>query len=204
MDCSMPGLPVIHYLLKFTQTHVHQVGDAIQSSHPLSPLSPPALNLSQHQGLFQWVGSLHQVAKGLGLQLQHQSFQWIFRVDFLSDWLAWSLCSPSDSQESYLASQFKMIQLSHSYMTTGKTISLITWTFVGQVMSLLFNTLSKVCHSFSSKEQTSFNFMAAVTICSDLGAQRNKVRHCFHCFHIYFPWSDGTRCHDLRFLNVEL
>ena len=66
-----------------TQTHVHRVGDAIQSSHPLSSPSTPAFNLSQHQGLFQWVSSLHQVAKVLEFQLQHQSFQWIFRTDFL-------------------------------------------------------------------------------------------------------------------------
>ena len=84
MDCSMPGLPVHHQLLEFTQwTHVHWVGDAIQSSHPLSSSSPPAVNLSQHQCLFQWVSSSHQVPKGLEFQLQHQSFQWIFRTDFL-------------------------------------------------------------------------------------------------------------------------
>ena len=75
MDCSMPGLPVHHQLLEFTQTHVHWVGDAIQPSHPLSSPSPPAFNLSQHQGLFQWFTSLHQVAKVLEFQLQHQSFQ---------------------------------------------------------------------------------------------------------------------------------
>ena len=83
MDCSMPGLPVHHQLLGLTHTHVHWIGDAIQPSHPLSPPSPPAFSLSQHQGLFQWVSSLHQVAKGLEFQLQHQSFQWIFRTDFL-------------------------------------------------------------------------------------------------------------------------
>ena len=83
MDCSMPGLPVHHQLLEFTQTHVHGVGDAIQPSHPLSCHSPPAFNLSQHQGLFQWVSSSHQVAKVLEFQLQHQSFKWIFRTDFL-------------------------------------------------------------------------------------------------------------------------
>ena len=82
MDCSMPGFPVHHQLPELAPTHVHWVSDAIQPSHPL--LSPsPAFSLSQHQGLFQWVSSLHQVAKALELQLQHQSFQWIFRVDFL-------------------------------------------------------------------------------------------------------------------------
>ena len=84
MDCSTPGLPVHHQLPEFTQTHVHWVGDAIQPSHPLSSPSSPAFNLSQHQGLFQWVSSFHQVAKVLEYQLQHQSFQLIFRIDFLS------------------------------------------------------------------------------------------------------------------------
>ena len=83
MDCSMPGFPVHHQLLELAQTHAHQVDDAIQPSHPLSSPSSPAFSLSQHQGLFQWVSSLHQVAKVLEFQLQHQSFQWIFRIDFL-------------------------------------------------------------------------------------------------------------------------
>ena len=83
MDCSMPAFPVLHHLLEFAQTHVHWVAGAIQPPHPLSSDSPPAFNLSQNQNLFQWVGSSQQVAKVLELQLQHQSFQWIFRVDFL-------------------------------------------------------------------------------------------------------------------------
>ena len=83
MDCSKPGLPVHHQLPEFTQTHVHWVGDVIQSSQPLSSPSPPAFNISQHQGLFKWVSSSHQVAKVLEFQFQHQSFQWIFRADFL-------------------------------------------------------------------------------------------------------------------------
>ena len=83
MDGSMLGFPVHHQCLELTQTHVHRFGDAIQPSHPLLFPSPPTFNLSQHQGLFQWVNSLHQVAKGLEFQLQYQSFQWIFRTDFL-------------------------------------------------------------------------------------------------------------------------
>ena len=86
MDCSMPGLAVHHQFPELAQTPVHRVGDAIQPSHPLSSPSPPAFNLSQHQGLFQWVSSSHQVTKVVELQLQHQSFQWIsglisFRID---------------------------------------------------------------------------------------------------------------------------
>ena len=149
----MPGFPVHYQLPELAQTHVHQVSDAIQSSHPLSSPSPPAFNLSQHQVLFQWVSSSHQVAKVWVFQLQHQSFQWIFRTDFLEDGLVGSRCSPRDSQESSPTPQFKsiilqcsaffIVQLSHPYMTTGKTIALTRQTFVGRVM-LLFNMLSRL------------------------------------------------------------
>ena len=124
-------------------THVHWVGDAIQPSHPLSSTSPPAFNPSQHQGLFQWVSSLHQVAKVLELQLQHQSYQWIFRVDFLgTDWFDLlavqgtlkSLLQHHSSKASILGcSAFFRIQLSHPYMTTAKAIALTRRTFVGNV-----------------------------------------------------------------------
>ena len=83
MDCNTPVFPVHHQLPELIQTHVHWVGDAIQPSHPLSSPFPPAFNLFQHQGLFWWVSSSQQVTKALELQLQHQSFQWIFRTDFL-------------------------------------------------------------------------------------------------------------------------
>ena len=83
LSCSMPGLPVHHQLPEFTQTHAHWVSDAIQPSHPLSSPSPPAPNPSQHQGLFQWVSSSHEVAKVLEFQHQHQSFQWTPRTDLL-------------------------------------------------------------------------------------------------------------------------
>ena len=82
MDCSTPGFPVLHHLQEFAQVHVHCIGDAIQPSHPRLP-SSSAFSLSQHQGLLQWVGCSHQVAKRLKLQLQHRFFQWVFRVDFL-------------------------------------------------------------------------------------------------------------------------
>ena len=93
MDYSTPGFPVHHQLPEPTQSHVHRVSDAIQPSHPPSSPSPLAFSLSQHQVFFQWLSSSHQVAKVLELQLQHQSFQWIFRIDFLQDWLVWSPCS---------------------------------------------------------------------------------------------------------------
>ena len=89
MDCSKPGFPVHHQLPELAQSHIHQVGDATQLSHPLS-FPSPIFNLSQHCGLFQWVSSSHQVAKVVKLRLHHQSFQWIFTTDFLSEWLVWS------------------------------------------------------------------------------------------------------------------
>ena len=121
MDCSMSGFPVLHHLLELAQTHVHWVGDAIQPSHPLLPLSPPASYLSQHQ----LVGSSHQVAKVLELQLQHQSFQWIFRIDFLLNWLVWSPCSPRDSQESSSTPQFKSINSLVLILVYGPTLTSI-------------------------------------------------------------------------------
>ena len=112
MNCSMPGLPVHHQLPEFTQTHAHRVSDAVQPSHPLSSPSPPALNLSQHQGLFKWVSSLYQMAKVLEFQFQHQSFQRTPRTDILQNGLVGSPCSPRDSQESSPTPQFKSINSS--------------------------------------------------------------------------------------------
>ena len=127
----------------------------LEPSHPLSPPSPPAINLSQHQGLFQWVGFSHQVAKVLELQLQHQSFQWIFRVDFLYDWLVWSPCSPRDSQESSPTKSISSSALSLLYGPTlifvhdyWKTIALTIQAFVVKVTSLLFNMLSRFVIAF--------------------------------------------------------
>ena len=122
---SMPGLPVHHQLPEFTQTHVHWVGVAIQPSHPLLSPSPCAFNLSQHQGLFNWVSSSHQLAKVLEFQLQHQSFQWTPRTDLLYDGLGGFPYSPRDSQESSPTPQFKSINslvLSFLYSPTLTSI----------------------------------------------------------------------------------
>jgi len=129
-----------------------------------------------------------------------------FRMDWL-DLLAVqgtlkSLLQHHSSKASVLwCSAFFMVQLSHAYVTTRKTIALTRRNFVGKVMSLLFNMLSRLVIIFLPRSKQSFNFMAAITICSDFGAQKYEV---WHCFPIYLPWSDGTRCHDLSFLNVEL
>ena len=112
MDCNTPEFPLHHQLLEFTQTHVHWVSDAIQPSHPLLSPSPPTFNLSQHQGIFKWVSSSHQVAKVLEFQLQHQSFQWIFKTDFHSDGQVGSPWSSRDSQGSSPTPQFKSIKSS--------------------------------------------------------------------------------------------
>ena len=125
MNRSTPGLPVHHQLPKFTQTHVHRVGDAIQPSHPLLSPSPPAPNPSQHQSLFQWVNSSHEVSKVLEFQLQHHSFQRTPRADLLQNGLVGSPCSPRDSQESSPTPQFKSINslvLSFLYSPTLTSI----------------------------------------------------------------------------------
>ena len=93
MDCNMPGFPGLHYFWGFAQSHICWIGNGIQPSYPWLPPLPPALNPSQHQGLFQWVNSLHQVAKVSEFQLQHQSFQWTPRTDLLQDGLVGSPCS---------------------------------------------------------------------------------------------------------------
>ena len=130
-------------------------------------------------------------------------------ISFRMDWLNLlavqgtlkSLLQHHDSKASILQCWvFFIVQLSHQYKTPGKTIALTRWSLVNKLMSLLYNMLSRLL--LSSNEQSSFNFMAAVTICSDFGAQENKVCHCFHCFPIYLPWSDGTGCHDISILNV--
>ena len=112
MNRSTPGPPVHHQLPEFTQTHVHRVRDAIQPSHPQSSPSPTAPSPSQHQSLFQWVNSSHEVAKVLEFQLQHHSFQRNPRVDLLQNGLVGSPCSPRDSQESSPTPQFKSINSS--------------------------------------------------------------------------------------------
>ena len=157
MDCSTPGFPVHHQLLELAQIHVHWVGDAIQPSHPLSSPSL-AFNLSQHQGLFKWVSSLHQVAKVLEFQLQHKSFQWTFKTDLLAvPGTVKSLLQHHSSKASILQhSAFFIAQLSHPYMTTGKAIALTRQTFVGKVMSLLFNMPARLVITFLPRSKCLF------------------------------------------------
>ena len=157
MNCSMPGLPVHHQLPEFTQTYVHRLSDAIQPSHPLSSPSPPAINSSQHQSLFQ---SFHlhmrwpkywSFSFSIITSKEHPGL--IFRMDWL-DLLAVqgtlkSLLQNHSSKPSILwHSAFFTVQLSHPYMTTGKTIALTRWTLVCEIMSLLLNILSRLVITF--------------------------------------------------------
>ena len=158
MDCSMSGFPVHHQLPELTQTHVHQVSDAIQPSHPLSSPSPPTFSHSQHHGLFEWVSSSHQVVEVLELQLQHQSFnEYSGLISFRMDWFDLlavqgtlkSLLQRHSSKASILQhSAFFIVQFLHQYMTNGKATALTRQTFVGKVMSLLFNLLSRLVITF--------------------------------------------------------
>ena len=132
-----------------------------------------------------------------------------FRMDWL-DLLAVqgilkSLLQHHSSKASILLhSAFFIVQLSHLYMTTGKTIALTKWTFVSKVMSLLFNTLSRLVMVFLPRSKCLLISRLQSPSAVIFGAPQNKVSHCFQCFPIYLPWSDGTTCHDLSFLNVEL
>ena len=117
MNCSTPGFPVHHQFPESTQTHVHRIGDDIQPSHPLSPPCPPAFSPSQHQGLFQWVGCSQQVVKVLEFQLQHQSFQWTFRTNFLQDGLVGFPCSLRDSLRVFSNTAFQKHQFLGSQLS---------------------------------------------------------------------------------------
>ena len=166
-NCSTPGLPVHHQLPEFTQTHAHRVGDAIQLSHPLSSPFPPAPNPSQHQGVFQWVNSSHEVAKVLEFQPQHQYFQeYPGLVSFRMDWMDLlavqgtlkSLLQHHSSKASiFWRSAFFTVQLSYPYTTTGKTIAFPRWTFVGKIISLLFNMLSRSVITFLPRSKHLLN-----------------------------------------------
>ena len=164
VDCSMPGLSVHHQLLELAQTHAHWVGDAIQPSHPLLSPSPPAFDLSHHQGVLKWVSSSNESALRIRWP-KYWSFNFnispsneyseliLFRIDWF-DLLAVrgtlkSLLQHHCSKASILQhSAFFIVQLWHPHMMTGKTIALTRCTFVSKVMSLLFNTLSRLVIAF--------------------------------------------------------
>ena len=210
MDCSMPGFPVHYQLLKLVQTHDHHVGDAMQPSHPLLSLSPPAFNLSHIKIFSNELVLCIKWPKYWSFSISPSNeYSWL--ISFTVDWFDLlavggtlkSLLQHHSSKASILqCSAFFIVQLSHPYMTIGKTIVLARWTFVGKVIPLLFNKLSRLVIAFLPRSKCLL-ISWLDTICSDFGAQENKICHCFHCFSIYLPWRDGTRFHEPWFLNVE-
>ena len=157
MDCSMPGLPVHHKLNELAQTHVHWVSDVIQPSHSLSSPSPPAFNLAQHQGLFQWVSYLNQVAKVLEFSFSiSPSNEYLGLISFRMDWLdllvvqgVSSIFSSATVQNHQLFGPQLSLQSNFCiHINYGKTIALTRQTFVSKVMSLLFYMLSSLVIAF--------------------------------------------------------
>ena len=209
MDCSMPGFPVHHHLLQFVQTQVCWVSDAIQSSHPLSSPSSSAFNLSQHQVFSS--GSVLRIRwpKYWSFSFSTSpSKEYLGLNSFRMDWLDLlavqgtlkSLFQHHSSKASILQhSAFFIVQLSLPYMTTRKAIALTIQTFVGKVISLLFNMLSRLVIAFLPRSKHVLILWLQSPSSVILEPPQNKASHCFHCFLIYLPWSDGTRCHDLIF-----
>ena len=153
MDCSMPGLSVPYQLLEFTQTYVHWLGDAIQPSHPLSSPSPPTFNFSQHQSLFQ-CQFFTSGCQSIGVSALAPVLPMNIQDWFPLGWTGWLSLQSKELSRVFsnttvqkapilLCSAFFIVQLSHPYMTTGETIALTRWTFVGKAMSLLYNMLSR-------------------------------------------------------------
>ena len=210
---SMPGFPVHHQLPEFTQTHGHWVSDAIQWSHPLS--SPSLLpSIFPSRRVFSNVSVLCiRWPKYWSFSFSiSPSNEYLGLISFRMDWLDLpaiqgtlkSLLQHHSLKASILQhSAFFIVQLSHPYMTTGKTITLTRWIFIGKVMSLLFNMLSRLVITFLPRSKHLLISWLQSPSPVILEPPQNKVSHCFHCFPIYLPWSDGTRCHDLHFLNVE-
>ena len=195
MDCSTPGFPVHHQLPELTQTHVHQVSDAIQPSHfiPFSSrlLSFPASGFSSESVLrIRWP-EYWSFSVSISPSREHLGL-----ISFRMDCCSPSPCSPRDSQESSPTPQFKkasilrrsaffIVQLSHPYMTTGKTIALTRRSFVGKVMSLLFNRLSRLIIVFLPKSKyLLISWLSPSAVVLEPPPQ-NKVCHCFHCFPIH-------------------
>ena len=213
MNCSTPGLPVHHQLSEFTQTHLHWVGDAIQPSHPLLSPSPPAPTppsirvFSNESTLRMRWPKYWSFSFSISPSKEHPGLS-SFRMDWLDPIAVQgtlkSLLQHHGSKVSILqCSGFFTVQLSHPYMTTGKTIALTRQTFVGKVMSLPLNTLSRLVITFlprSKRLLISWLQSPSAVILEPKKLKSDTV----YCFPIYFPWSDGTRCHDLHFLNVEL
>ena len=209
MDCSTPGFPVHHQLLELVQTHVHWDSDAIQPSHPLPSPSLPTFNLSQHHYLFQWSQFFSSGGQSTGVSASVS----VLPI-FIQDWfpLRWtgliSLQSkvlsrsptPQFKASILWCSVFLIIQLSHPYMTTGKTIALTRWTSVSKIMSLLFNMLSRLVITFLPRIKCLL--ISWLQSPSAVISEPKKVKS-LTVSPSNLPWSDGIRCQNFSFLNVE-
>ena len=213
MDCSMPGLPVHHQLPEFTQTHVYRVSDAIQPSHPLLTLLLPTLVFPSIRVFSNELVLLIKWPKYWSFSFSISPFNEDSElISFRMDWL--DLLAVQGTLRSLLQHHsskalilpcwaFFIVQLSHPYLTTGKTIALTRQTFVGKIISLLFNMLSMLVITFHPRSK--HLLISWLQSPSAVILEPPKiVWHCFHCFIIYLPWSDGTRCHDLSFLSFDM
>ena len=208
----MPGLPVHHQLSEFPKlmsTESVMPSNHLILCHPLLLLPSifPSIGVFSNEWALciRWP-NFRSFSFNISPSNEHPGL--IFRMNWL-DLLAVqgtlkSLLQHHSSKASILqCSAFFIVQLSHPYVTTGKTIALTRWTFVGKVMSLLFNILSRLVITFLPRSKCLLISWLQSQSALILEPQK-LVGHCFHCFPIYLPWSDGTRCRDLSFLNVEL
>ena len=212
MNRSTPDLPVHHQLPEVTQIQVHRVSDAIQPSHPVIPFSSYLQSLKASKSSSE--STLHMRWP------KYWSFSFSIipskeipgQISFRMDWLDLlavqgtlkRLLQHHSSKASIIQhSAFFTVQLSHPYMTSGKTIALTRQILVGKVMPLLLNILSRLVITFLPRSKCLLISWLQSPSAVILEPPKNKVWYCFHCFPIYFPWSDGIRCHDLHFLNVE-
>ena len=212
MNRSTPGLPVHHQLPGFTQTHAHcqWCHPAVSSCHPLLllPQVPPSIRVFSNESTLRMrCPKYWSFSFSISPSNEHPGL-----ISFRMNWLDLlavqgtfkSLQHHSSKASILWHSAFLTAQLPYPYMTTGKTIALTRWTFVGKVMSLLFTMLSRLIITFLPRSKRLLISWLQSPSAMILEHKKNKVWHCFHCFPFYFPWSDGTRCHDLSFLNVEL
>ena len=209
MDCSIPGFPVHHQLLELAQTHVSHIGDAFQLSHPLSSPSPTTFNLSQHQGLFSESAHLRLPKYCFSFSIS-PSNEYSGFISFKMDWLdlpsvqgtLQSILQHHSSKTSILwFSAFFIPQLSHPYMTTGKTIALTRWTFVGKVIVLIFSMLSRL--SIALLPRSECPLISWLWSPSAVILETKKINLSLFPLFPCLPWSDWNGWHDLSVLNVE-
>ena len=213
MDCSMPGFPVLpisQSLLRLTSIELVMPSSQLILSHPLLLLLlifPSIRVFSNESALCIRWPKYWSLSFSINPSKEYSELIF-FRMDWL-DLLAVqgslkSLLQHHSSKASILwFSAFFIIQHSHPYITTGKTIAFTRWTFVGKVMSLLFNMLSSLVINFLQRSKHLSISWLSPHLQWFWRPPENKVHHCFHCFSIYLPWSDRTQCHDLSYLNVE-